>query len=171
MAEAMKRGADPFPMMGDEGIKALKDVTDGLTTRVIPVQDLIQVQDVVDGLRKAAKYLNHEVTNQEYKKVCYVPKEIQKVAARELHAFAHPFERSGFLVDFLLSQFYPDDKHIKIKLADGYAPPVFVIGEHDGSNEGYPAELKVRDKNEEGKYETIKGFVKPYKAINFKLFC
>lgn len=171
MEEAMDRGADPFPMMNDEGIKTLKDVTNDLLKRVIPVQDLIQVRDVADDINKAFKHSDTEIICCEYKKACYVPEELQKVAMHELRPFEHKFERSLFLVDFLLSHFYPDDKHIKIKLADGYTPQVFVIGEYDESNEGYSAELRVRDKNEEGEYEAIRGFVKPDKAINFKLFC
>lgn len=171
MGEAMKRGADPFPMMSNEGIEALRDVTSDFLRIVIPVQDLIQVRDVANDVHKASKHSDDEVISREYRKVCYVPKEIQMVAARELQPRECKIERTLFLVDFLLSHFYPDNKRIKIKLADGYTPQVFVISEYDESNEGYPAELRVRDKNEKGKYEAIRGFVKPDKAINFKLFC
>ena len=98
--------------------------------------------------------------------MCYVPKEIQE----EDECGAQPFG-SLFLADVLLPHFYPDDRNIKIRLTNGYIPQVFVIGEYDESNEGYSAELRVRDKNEEGKYEAIRGFVKPKKPINSKLFC
>lgn len=171
MAEAINRGADPFPMMSNEGIEALKDITSDFLGIVIPVQDLIQVLDVVDDVRKEFKESDENIIFHEYEKVCYLSNEVQRRAEREFRSFESRFESKLFLVDFLLSHFYPDNKRIKIKLADGYTPQVFVVGELDKSNEGYSAELRVRDKNEEGKYEAIRGFVKPDKAINFKLFC